>query len=380
MISKVILIGNYLPDKQESMIRFAHLLNTGFSNNGVQSEIWWPNIFVGAKVVSTNSGLGKWLGYLDKYVIFPMILKRRIKNQNLNNASVRFHICDHSNAPYLKYLPIKHTSITCHDVIAIRGGFGFKDSFVKVSFTGKLLQKWILDRLKTATSIAFVSINTFSQFKELIPADTIPKNWKVIHNSFNNDFKRMDVRQAKIICNRVGINVDTPFLLHVGSALLRKNRQLLLEMAKILDSSRTINICFAGEALDSELIAKANELNLRDNVISIIKPDHETLVALYNCCAAFVFPSLSEGFGWPLIEAQACGAPVIASNYDPMPEVSGGAALHYDPTKPQDFARGYEDLQKEDFRKVLIQKGLENSLRFESKNMIMAYLKLINFN
>ena len=379
MISKVILIGNYLPDKQESMIRFAHLLNTGFSN-GVQSEIWWPNIFVGAKVGSANSGLGKWLGYLDKYVIFPMILKRRIKNQNLNNASVRFHICDHSNAPYLKYLPLKYTSITCHDVIAIRGGFGFNDSFVKVSFTGKLLQKWILNRLKTATSIAFVSKNTFSQFKELIPADTIPKNWKVIHNSFNNDFKRMDVMQAKIICKRVGINVDTPFLLHVGSALLRKNRQLLLEMAKILDSRRTINICFAGEVLDSELIAKADELNLRDNVISVVKPDHETLVALYNCCAAFVFPSLSEGFGWPLIEAQACGAPVIASNYDPMPEVSGGAALHYDPTKPQDFARGYEDLQKEDFRKVLIQKGLENSLRFESKHMIMAYLELINFN
>ena len=75
MISKIILIGNYLPDKQESMIRFAHLLNIGFCNAGIKSEIWLPKVWLGAKGTSANSGIGKWLGYIDKYVFFPMLLK-----------------------------------------------------------------------------------------------------------------------------------------------------------------------------------------------------------------------------------------------------------------------------------------------------------------
>ena len=174
---RLILIGNYLPDQQESMIRFAQLLNSGFCNAGFKSEIWSPKILVGSHMSSTNSGFGKWMGYLDKYIIFPIVLKRRIRKGNLNNSSVRFHICDHSNAPYLKYLPTKYTSITCHDVIAIRGGLGFDDSFVTVSFMGKLLQKWILNWLKKANSIAFVSQNTFNQFIGLLPDKVIHKNW-----------------------------------------------------------------------------------------------------------------------------------------------------------------------------------------------------------
>lgn len=380
MISKIILIGNYLPDKQESMIRFANLLHTGFTHEGIKSEIWVPKVVVGAKAKSTNSGVGKWLGYLDKYVFFPMLLKRRIRKENLNNASIKFHICDHSNAPYLKYLPAKHTSITCHDVIAIRAGLGFADSFVTTSTMGKLLQNWIWGSLKKARSIAFVSQNTFDQFIDLVPDKNFSNNWKVIHNSFNNDFKRIDKLQAQSICQRIGLNTATPFLLHVGSNLARKNRLLLLDMVSLLGEEKTINICFAGDDLENELLNKAAELGLSNQVVSVVKPDHETLVALYNSCEAFIFPSLSEGFGWPVIEAQACGAPVIASNYAPMPEVSGGAALHYDPKKPEDFARGYEILQKVDFRNSLICKGLENSVRFEPENMIKAYIKLINFN
>ena len=379
-MSKIILIGNYLPDKQESMIRFTQLLKNEFSNQGLDTEIWWPTVVMGGKVKSTNTGIGKWLCYLDKYLIFPVVLKLRMRDLRLKNPTVKFHICDHSNAPYLKYLPSAQTSITCHDVIAIRGALGYSDSYQPASAMGKYLQKWIMGHLKFATSIAFVSQHSFDQFLELIPTPLIKKNWCVIYTSFNNDFQPMDKIAAKEKILAAGVNADIPFLLHVGSSLIRKNRALLLDMVSYLDHNQKINICYAGESLDKDLIAHANTTGLTPRVISIVKPDHQTLVALYTLCAAFIFPSLSEGFGMPLIEAQACGAVVIASSNNPMPEASGSAALHYDPTKPQDFARGYEDLQNEDFRNVLIQKGLENSLRFEGKNMIMAYLKLINFN
>ena len=380
MISKIILIGNYLPDNQESMIRFAHLLNTGFNNQNLDAEIWWPSVVVGGAVKSTNTGLSKWLGYLDKYLIFPVVLKYRIRSKKLNDPAVKFHICDHSNAPYLKYLPAAQTSITCHDVIAIRGALGYIDSYQPASAMGKRLQKWIMSNLKLATSIAFVSQHSFDQFMELTPTASIQNKWCVIHNSFNNDFKPMEKITAREKIITAGVNADIPFILHVGSSSIRKNRTLLIDMASHLDRQQKINICFAGESLDQDLIAHANTIGLSDQVISIVKPDHATLVALYSLCAAFIFPSLSEGFGWPLIEAQACGAVVIASSAKPMPEVSGGAALHFNPTKPEDFAKGFEALKNENLKKQLIQDGFINSLRFQSTIMIKKYQDLLNLN
>jgi glycosyltransferase involved in cell wall biosynthesis len=135
-------------------------------------------------------------------------------------------------------------------------------------------------------------------------------------------------------------------------------------------------ICYAGKPLDGALLAHAEALNLRDRVVSVERPDHVTLVALYSACEAFVFPSFSEGFGWPVIEAQACGAPVIASNIQPMPEVSGGAALHLDPNKPEDFAEALLSLSGESVRSTLVKKGLDNCRRFDQETMVEAYVRL----
>jgi glycosyltransferase involved in cell wall biosynthesis len=361
------------------MIRFAKLLNSGFINQGVSSEIWWPTVFFGSKAKITNAGVGKWLGYLDKYVVFPVVMVLRLRSSGrFRDPNVRYHICDHSNSPYLKYLPAGRSSITCHDVIAIRGGLGYSDSFQPASKFGKILQKWIANNLKSASSIAFVSQLTLKQFKEVV-IDYIPgqKNWRVIHNSFNAVFNRIDKVYAEQIITQRGVDVKTPFILHVGSSLPRKNRKMLLDMVVALDSSLNVNICFAGEGLNSELRDYADLMGIKNKITEVIKPDHSTLVALYNSCLAFVFPSLSEGFGWPLIEAQACGAPVIASNIEPMPEVSGGAAIHVNANDPKAFAEALGSLQNEVFRQSLIEKGFENCLRFNEKQMIESYLNFI---
>ena len=375
---EIVLIGNYQPDNQESMIRFANLLQDGFNKAGVRSEIWWPTVSAGTLVKSTNGGIGKWLGYIDKYIIFPSILKRQIKLIQQKSPVVKFHICDHSNAPYLKYLPADRASITCHDVIAIRGSMGYSDSYQPASKMGKLLQKWIFTRLKTARSIVFVSQHTCNQFAKMVgPSILIKQHYVVIHNGFNNSFESIDRSLAKKIIEAAGMDSSKPFLLHVGSGSIRKNRSLLLSMASLLQSKIPVNICFAGEALDKDLYELIKPLGLSGHVFSIVKPDHQTLVALYSCCDAFVFPSLSEGFGWPLIEAQACGAAVIASDIEPMPEISGGAALHFDPTKPQDFADGFLTLQNHDLKKNIVKGGLKNTERFASGLMTNAYLKFL---
>jgi glycosyltransferase involved in cell wall biosynthesis len=135
-------------------------------------------------------------------------------------------------------------------------------------------------------------------------------------------------------------------------------------------------VCFVGESIDEELKAYIKNKDMKERVISIVKPNHENLLALYTTCEAFVFPSFSEGFGWPVIEAQACGAPVIASNIEPMPEVSGGAALLENPHNPVDFANAFLTLKDNVVKKNISDNGFQNCKRFTLDNMIESYVSL----
>ncbi len=373
----IILIGNYIPDDQVSMQRFTNMLDEGFMESGVTSEIWYPSVIFGKLVKQTIYGFGKWLGYIDKWIIFPFILKRRIKKSKRQNKLYAFHICDHSNAPYLKYLPVERTVITCHDVLAIMGAFGYPDAYCEASRMGKILQSWILKSLIKAKKLAAVSNQTLIQL-ELLSKNKLPANkeWRIIHNGFNKDFKPLDASSTSSILNMINIELKKPFLLHVGSGQPRKNRELLVEMISILNSKWAGKICFAGEGIDPKLFAYASSLGVTDRMISVVSPEHKHLVALYSACEAFIFPSFSEGFGWPLIEAQACGAPVIASNIAPLPEVTGGAAIHGDPKNAMDFANAFLSLENKEIRDDLIKKGFENSARFSNKKMIQEYLNL----
>ena len=373
---KFILIGNYPPDKQESMLRFTQMLHHGFLEAGLESEIWQPGIFFGRWAKSPNAGLGKWLGYLDKWLIFKMVLFIRVRRKAYRGGNIRFHVCDHSNAPYLANLPVCKTSITCHDVLAIRGALGYADAFCPASRTGRLLQKWILSHLLKARLLAADTKQTLLQLEELQKADKFQNKWRVIHIAFNAEFKRLDKTSAMKLLDSTPVPPGCRYLLQVGSGITRKNRKLIIDMVAILGKQFEGFICFAGEAADQELLKYAGLKKLEDRIISISKPDHQTLLALYSNCDTLIFPSFSEGFGWPVIEGQACGAPVIASSFEPMPEVSGGAAIHADPCKAEEFAAAWLALKNIAFKNELIQKGFANARRFQSREMIDRYLEL----
>jgi glycosyltransferase involved in cell wall biosynthesis len=375
---RFILIGNYLPDGQESMQRFAQMLAKGLHEAGHEAIIWRPRILFARWSNSTTAGLGKWLGYVDKWIVFPWLLRWRLVTGQTRKAAqpVHFHICDHSNAAYLRPLPATRTAITCHDVLAIRGALGYADAHNPASGLGKLMQRWILGNLRRAKRLAAVSHFTLSQLRDLSPAMSSDQNWCVIHNAFNADFAPLPSECQHQLLNAVGLPIGVPFLLHVGSGLPRKNRSLLLHMAYTLGADWPGFICFAGEKLEASLKVEAETLGLAERVVSIVKPDHLTLVALYSACTCFVFPSYSEGFGWPVIEAQACGAPVIASDIEPMPEVSGGAALYASPHQPAAWATALRTLQNSAARAQVVEAGYLNSEKFAPARMIDAYIAL----
>jgi glycosyltransferase involved in cell wall biosynthesis len=373
----IILIGNYPSDRQESMERFAIMMQNGFRDLDIETHIWRPVNILASKAKNTNAGVAKWLGYTDKWILFPLIIRWRIFSKKLDRKDVYFHVCDHSNSFYLNQLPKKHKSITCHDVIAIRAAFGHADAHNPTSNLGLYLQKWILNNLGKAKKLAAVSHLSLKQLSELVPDNINPKtDWAVIHNAFNANFYSMSKAQASLLLAKAGIADSEKFILHIGSDLPRKNRKLLVEMLKELGDNYQGYICFAGHAIDPELNEYAKSAGLSSRIKNVVAPEHETLVALYSACDAFIFPSFSEGFGWPITEAQACGAVVITSNIAPMPEVSGEVALYADPYNPKTFAEAFLLLKDPTLCADLIQKGYKNAANFEVKTMINKYIKL----
>ena len=137
---QIVLVENYSKDKQESMNRFVNVLANGLNTHQIQYSIWNPIILFGYFFKTTNSGIGKWVSYTDKYFITPIVFYLRVFKNFIINKKVIYHICDHSNAVYVPIFPTNKIIVTCHDVLAIRGALGFKDAFCNSSNFGKKLQ------------------------------------------------------------------------------------------------------------------------------------------------------------------------------------------------------------------------------------------------
>jgi glycosyltransferase involved in cell wall biosynthesis len=157
-----------------------------------------------------------------------------------------------------------------------------------------------------------------------------------------------------------------PFLLHVGDLHARRNLGIVVRALARLRGVR-VRLVLAGvdRGIAAGLFDEASALGVRDAVdIRGRVPDAE-LVSLYQRCSALVYPSRYEGFGFPLVEAMACGAPVVASNVGAIAEVAGPAAVLLDPDDERGFADAIQRvLSDAAYAAALRDRGLAQAARF----------------
>jgi len=137
-----------------------------------------------------------------------------------------------------------------------------------------------------------------------------------------------------------------PYLLFVGMRGGYKNFSRFLEgvaASKSLRDSFAI-VCFGGGEFSAEERSLFEQLSIDESRIVQLSGDDSLLNAVYGDAAAFVYPSLYEGFGIPLLEAMGCGCPVVCSNVSSFPEVAGDAALYFDPSEPDSIASAIESV------------------------------------
>ena len=362
---RILLIGNYAPDKQESMLRFADLMRRELAARGHDVTLLQPQpVVAGSR--STSSGLGKWLGYIDKFILFPFTLKRAVKNYDV------VHICDHSNSMYAKYLTGIPNIATCHDVLAIKSALGEVPENV-VSATGKKLQQMILSGLKMAQYV--VCDSEISQDDMLRVTGRKAETSTVVYLSLGFPYKPTPRAEALQRMEKLGYDASTPFYFHVGAAAWYKNRlglvQIFDQLQKLLAPAEP-RLLLVGGALEPEVQSYIQQASIETRVTRLTGLSNEDLQAAYSLAEALIFPSLQEGFGWPVIEAQSCGCPVFATGRKPMTELGGDAAMYFDPADTAGAAAIIAASMRQ--REAIRQAGLENVQRFTVDQMIEGYM------
>jgi glycosyltransferase involved in cell wall biosynthesis len=224
----VIVVSNYGPDDQPSMLRYAESLAEGLRARGHQVEQLAPRPFFIRGGGSLN-GAKKWLGYLDKFLLFPFILHHKLSQARRSSLPVILHICDHSNAPYAFWSGMTPVVVTCHDVGAIKGARGLLPD-CPATLLGRLLQKWIGAGLRRASRVACVSKFTAVELAELVMGGVI-QTLRVVPNGFNRDFQKLNWAQSQEVIKRWPLlGSGGSYILHVGSGLRRKNREVVLKV------------------------------------------------------------------------------------------------------------------------------------------------------
>ena len=380
----VLLVGNYEPDGQQSMQRFAAVMAKGLAAAGADVTAIRPEPFFG-RLHPGARGLGKWLGYLDKFFVFPRQLKHRVRElREGRNGRFVVHICDHSNAPYTRCLRDVPHLVTCHDMLAVRSALG-EIPQNPTRWSGRMLQKLVLRGLESACAISCVSTATHRDVLRLV--NGAGGRSSVVQSGLNAHFhpvpKDEAQRRVSALVGELGKSMPGParFVVHVGDDSWYKNRNGVVEIfSELLRSSDQADLwlLMVGRPLNPALKALIREMGIQDRVVEMSGVAHEDLCAIYSAAELLLFPSLQEGFGWPVIEAQACGCRVVTTGLPPMTDVGGDAAAYID---PKDFHASldvllnvlYEDDRQ---RRERIGRGLANAAKHSTEAMIGGYLAL----
>jgi glycosyltransferase involved in cell wall biosynthesis len=177
----------------------------------------------------------------------------------------------------------------------------------------------------------------------------------VVPNACSDIFRRLDNTGLP-----TGIQIKQPFLLYIGNRARYKNFDILAKAYSLWHRRKEVALVLVGGRSFSEgeqqlmgKLAIANQVKLLRDI------DDETLCCLYNSALAFVYPSLYEGFGMPLLEAMACGCPIIASRIPSTIEVAGDCPIYFDPAKEDDLLNALDIALSEGRNSERIQVGLE---------------------
>lgn len=315
-----------------------------------------PKLFPNIKTIPVSDEITIPRQQLRK--VYSSRLKRLIWEQvELPNFLSEYEV-DILHNPMNYGIPIKKSSkviVTIHDVIPLVLN-GYLNTFAEKSYYKAVMNIAIIRSDKIITDSYFSRDEIIKHFS------ISPKKIEVVYLGCGEEFKPIsDQTRLDIVRNKFGL--IRPFVMTIGGNEPRKNvNRLICAFQEIGEKFGLDLVVVGGNWRGNEVSPTIRNIK---NVAFLGSVDQEELVCLYNLAELFVFPSLYEGFGLPILESMTCGTPVIASNTSSIPEVAGDAALLFDPLDQNnivDLMRSI--LFSKGNKEELIAKGFERSTLF----------------
>jgi glycosyltransferase involved in cell wall biosynthesis len=265
----------------------------------------------------------------------------------------------------------KKSILIIHDLIPfVMPKFSSKNAF-------DILKKLLSPLLEKVTKVVCISNSTYRDLIKFLPIARTKA--KIIYPALTPIFKKIE--NKKLINKRLKkIGIEGEYILFVSSIEPRKNLINLIKAFEILSPKiPQLKLVIAGKKLN--YYDKINNYIKGKNIKKKIKflgyVKNQDLVYLYNGSKIFVLPSFYEGFGLPILEAFACGVPVITSNTSSMREIAEGYAEIIEPDSIEQIAQSIvKVIEDKQYQGNLVKKGFERKEEFSLRKMGKEYLKL----
>jgi glycosyltransferase involved in cell wall biosynthesis len=346
---------------------YAHGLVTGLKAIRPEWEIieLTPN-HLDRKSRSWASGFST---YYERYWHYPRTVAKQ-------KADI-FHIIDHSYGHLAYFLKKtgKPVIVTCHDLVH----FIYPENLymqARLPPISMAAWKFAVRGMRWTNHIVTVSSNTAKDVVQIL--NTELERITVVPNAVNSIFRPLIPQKVEFFRQQNRVSVETFCLLNVGGDDPRKNIFTILRVLENLKHrGLLVHLWKAGsEFTDDEKIFLRTH-SLENSVTYLGQLDNQTLVQTYNAADVLLAPSLYEGFGMTILEAMACGTPVITSNVSSLPEVAGDAAILVDPMDVQAIVKAVCRLQNDSvYRHGLIDKGIKRAQSFTWETTVEQVAKV----
>ncbi len=367
--------------QSQSMPRYARMLESAYRARGHQVQIWSPQpVFYNWVKCGSWS---KWAGYIDQYILFPQWVR---KHEKLQTEDTLFVFCDQALGPWVHLVKHRLHVVHTHDLLALRSALGLIPEN-PTSWTGRIYQHYIRHGFRQAKYFISVSKRTRDELKAF--GGVVPLISEVVYNGLNYPYVPVPIEEARQALQQAGLSVPPEgMLFHVSGHQWYKNVPGIVRIyacyARHCDNP--LPLWLLGPVVDDRLQLALDEVPANGKVNFLHGVDNSVLQAIYSLSRAFLFPSLAEGFGWPIIEAMACGCPVITTGEGPMNEVGGTVAKYIPRLKMDDDVQVWAkngaavlvDLLNlgEAERQALVSEGIAWAANFTADAAIEGYLRV----
>ncbi|MFY7879230.1 MAG: glycosyltransferase family 4 protein [Lacibacter sp.] len=288
--------------------------------------------------------------------------------------------CTSNTAPVNCPVPLL---ITLHDIIYLEG----KSHIASGSWyqrLGNIYRIWNVPKVfRSATKI--VTVSEFERSNIIQHFHCPPEKVETVYNGVSPHFKPQDQDTIKRV--KETFHLPDQYLLFLGNTAPKKNLKGVLAALKSLSDQNKLKIPLVmpdfGEANLNRLLTELNATELASMIHLTGYIPNQQLPGVYAGAAAFIYPSLRESFGLPILEAMACACPVITSNNSSMIEIAENAALLIDPFHPEEIAQAIDQvLTDKELAAGLIQNGVVRAKQFSyrkgAENINRLYYELYN--